>query len=482
VKKKQTNSSQSEQKLNSNDPWATLQMQLGLLTSPIEHEQILVVSAVTPKETEKEQEISKINMEESSNENENQTQILEEETKAVSITIQVPLHIDDAALETDNEVKIPIESAKKNGAENETSFLDFGDLSDPGIPRFAFSKPRESQAQTEKLPEPVTNIEVANNDFSSENKTNNNDALQTSFAESENHRSELENAETFDPLATEELPTSLWQPRKIVATPPQPPKIASLSDKLPLKSTESPTGQPLADAPPSSYKQHREPSRSDNKREKFAPSGFEFSEDVEIERPSRGSRPSSQRQHPSPRKPYVENANASFDAEETAKPEEFAAHPQPQYQPRDSRPQRFSKNRKSSERMSSEQTTYRNYEEPEDRDFSYDNEIQDIPANTQRENIPQKRARDRGRTATEPRVERERAVAESRVERNLERSTISSPTTPPAPQKLIVPGWESAVCGIIEKNMARRNNLSQQSAAAVPFKNPHSNNRPKKRS
>ncbi|MDR1491240.1 MAG: hypothetical protein LBT05_00725 [Planctomycetaceae bacterium] len=467
MKEKQTHPSQPVQKTNSNDPWTTLQMQLGLLTSPIEHEPVSIVSAVVPKETLQEEnnlsEITHNNAKESPRENDNQTQIIEEETNTVSVTIQVPINAETRPIvsETEKETKTLAESTTETKVENEVSFLDFGDLGDTGIPQFAFSKPRATRNPTEKLPEPVTKFEVTNHDFLSENPKGEN--LQTSFAEKEPLESEKE--KVFDPLATEELPTLLWQPKKIVATPPQSSQIASFSDNLTQQKPE--TTQPLAETPLSGFKR-RESNRQENRREKFAPSSaFESSEDIEIERPTRGSRPPQKKSYSPQRKPVLEEDAVLFEPEEKAA-EEFVARPKSQRPTRDSRPQRFQRNPKT-EDISSEQTSYRDDSEPEKRNFSSDNSrIQEIPTHAQYEEFPQKRAKERERTVTKPRIE----------QRNSERSTDSAMPSP-APQKLIVPGWDDAVGGIIEKNMARRNNFTSQSSGASSSKNP--NYRPKKR-
>ena len=173
-----------EKKINTNqtkrDPWASLQSQLGLLSSPVEHEQVSIVAAVDAREVAPQMENALLDVQ---NENDNDKIGMSFET-----VMEEPLEAN------------VLESKTENGV-----VFDFGDFDDCDIPPNAFSKPKQPVAEPTVLP-PVVDSVDEKSFFEDEVFSEKTDI----FDEIKPGKSEAE----YDPFASDELPTALWQPRK----------------------------------------------------------------------------------------------------------------------------------------------------------------------------------------------------------------------------------------------------------------------------
>ena len=193
MKEKKTNTSQTKR-----DPWASLQSQLGLLSSPVEHEQLSIVAAVDARETAPQTENASPEVQ---NENDNDK-------------IDMPF-------ETMMEETIEAAIAPENKTDRDAAF-DFGgfDFDDCDIPPNAFSKPKKPVAEPVELP-PVVDSVDEKSFFDDEVFAQKTDI----FEEIKPEKLEAEP----DPFASDELPTALWQPRKpaSIAKPVEKPAATS---------------------------------------------------------------------------------------------------------------------------------------------------------------------------------------------------------------------------------------------------------------
>ena len=170
VKEKKTNQSSSKR-----DAWASLRSQLGLLSSPVEHEQVSMVSAVdAPKDAAP------------------QTENLPQEEQKDSVEMQI-------TAETEESVVVDIHVVE--GKTDHDSAFDFDDFGDCDIPPNAFGKPKKATASAvaESSGEKIQDAEISV-------------AVKDEIPVAEIESGEAESP--LDPFASDELPTSFWQPRK----------------------------------------------------------------------------------------------------------------------------------------------------------------------------------------------------------------------------------------------------------------------------
>jgi len=179
VKEKNTNENPSKR-----DPWSMLQTQLGLVSSPVEHEQISVVGAVDPQDQDQAPQNNeafevKSNSEVSSPPHDNET---------VVVNIDLP-----PIAENDSWDALPHQDAD--------DLFDFDDFGDSGIPKNAFAPPKKSKPSRKT----ATAVDVPLEEPPQHASDMPAFASESQFAENES---------VIDPLLSDELPTSLWQPRK----------------------------------------------------------------------------------------------------------------------------------------------------------------------------------------------------------------------------------------------------------------------------
>ena len=172
VKDKKTN----ENPLKS-DSWSALQSELGLLSSPVEHEQIAVVKATDPRDaTPQTGETPWENLN-----HEASPTALQKETVVVNI---------DSPVISENDS----DSWDVSSSQNANDLFGFDDLGDCDIPKNAFVTPKKTVASRERrmIAQPLTEPPPALSE-------------RPPFAAE---------TEALDLLMTDELPTALWQPRK----------------------------------------------------------------------------------------------------------------------------------------------------------------------------------------------------------------------------------------------------------------------------
>jgi len=148
-----------------------LQSQLGLLSSPIEQDLVSVVSAVDQPENAFDNDAAQAEMSEDGVSSTQQT------SEATAVNILLPTTSED-------------------------DLFGFDPLDDCGIPKNAFASPKKPKSfrTTEALTQPL--VEESQNALEKHN------IVQPTEAES------FESETLSDPLLSDELPTSLWQPRK----------------------------------------------------------------------------------------------------------------------------------------------------------------------------------------------------------------------------------------------------------------------------
>ena len=201
---------------NQRDPWVMLQSELGLLSSPIGQEQVAVVTAVDPPEIDSQNQ----------------------ETPAeVSKGDVPPVGVPTDSVAGRSTETVAVHLLVPTTSENESDSWDmkslqegddqFGAFDDCGIPKNAFASGKKSKsfrrdagrnahfaaAPADMPPQEVPEMQ----DFAL--------PLEAESAQSET---------VIDPLLSDELPTSLWQPRKSVpaAKTPAPAAAPSFSDTL----------------------------------------------------------------------------------------------------------------------------------------------------------------------------------------------------------------------------------------------------------
>ena len=193
MKEKKTNKNQTKR-----DAWGSLQSQLGLLSSPIEHEQVSIVAAVDAREVVSQTENASPEIQ---NENDND---------------KIGMPFETVMEETIEMVNTPESKTDRDAA------FDFGgfDFDDCDIPPNAFSKPKKQVAEPVEL-SPVVDSTDEKSFFGDEVFAEKTDI----FDEIKPGKSEAE----FDPFASDDLPTALWQPRKpaSIAKPVEKPAATS---------------------------------------------------------------------------------------------------------------------------------------------------------------------------------------------------------------------------------------------------------------
>ena len=200
MKEKNTNENPSKR-----DPWSILQSQFGLLSSPVEHEQVSVVNAVDRQDQDFAPKVSKAFAEGLISEG-----LISEGLNSEGLNSEGPNSV-GSSLSHENETVVvnidlpaPAESEKDHdswespsGYDSANSFdansFDFDGFGDCDIPKNAFAPPSRSQAS--RKTETVPQVASETPDFASEPEL-------------------AENVNVSDPLMSDELPTSLWQPRK----------------------------------------------------------------------------------------------------------------------------------------------------------------------------------------------------------------------------------------------------------------------------
>ena len=223
VKDKKSKTKQTPQR----DPWAMLQSQLGLLSAPVQHEQVSMVGAVDPREITPETP---------------EKLVADEPLETVSVSFEEKVTVSEQVFsEPEN---------KKEEPEKKTTTFDlfeFGDFGECDIPRNAFGKPSKSEAASDQR-----EFEETIADFSQ------NIAEEPVIAASEPEPEMVE--KDLDPFASDELPTSLWQPRK-------PPSIAAPIADKPSLSLDSLRPSRSETVKPTTGLAVREPVRSEAKDE-----------------------------------------------------------------------------------------------------------------------------------------------------------------------------------------------------------------------
>ena len=194
MKEKKTNKNQTKR-----DPWASLQSQLGLLSSPVEHEQVSIVGAVDAREVVP------------------QTENVSSEIQSENDSGNIGMSFETVMEETVVAANVP---ESKTESDAVFDFGGFGDFDDCEIPPNAFSKPKKPVAEPIVSP-PVADSVDEKSFFDDEVFAEKTDI----FEEIKPRKSETE----FDPFASDELPTALWQPRKpaSIAKPVEKPAVTS---------------------------------------------------------------------------------------------------------------------------------------------------------------------------------------------------------------------------------------------------------------
>ena len=201
-----------ESKANQNssrDSWTALQTELGLLSSPIEQEQVSVIRAVDHQESDDFQ-----NQEVSAEVPQDEIVPSRHESDSVTVNILMP------------------ETTEK-APEHASDPFGFDPLDDCDIPKNAFSSPRKSKAfrKTEEsapTPDDVPPQEIRETlgfALPSESESRQSEALHDGTGTSDGKPSDS----IIDPLLSDELPTSLWQPRKPATVAKTPASVASPS-------------------------------------------------------------------------------------------------------------------------------------------------------------------------------------------------------------------------------------------------------------
>ncbi len=161
-----------------------LQSQLGLLSTPVEHEQVSVVSAAEPRENAPQ------NADLPAEEPHVEVPSAQQEQETVAVNINLPETSED---NNDSWDSSPLQDAD--------DLFGFGDLGESDIPKNAFGKREKAKPSRETKPAAVPRVEETSQDVFDE----------PVFASED---LSTKNIPVHDPLMSDELPTSLWQPRK----------------------------------------------------------------------------------------------------------------------------------------------------------------------------------------------------------------------------------------------------------------------------
>ena len=434
VKDKKRNINQPQQR----DPWSALQAQLGLLSTPVQHEQVSMVGAVDPRE---------------------ETPVESSETQTDNAIVEnVPT--ENQIVNSPEEETVTVSFEEKKDAFQMFEFDDFGECD---IPPNAFGAPPKEKEVVQPAESQIAM------DFLQETVEE-----QTIVAETA--------ASPLDPLASDELPTFLWQPKKpaSIATPPAPKTSATRES---IKQTRDDIAKPKADVLAQEITQSDSPDdlnahSSGKKRRERGKDRSERSEErktpVDAERKGFGNFGGEKR----PRQPEETPRDDDFNDFSTFEEEKLHDVFHGERAEEDfSRPSKSSKRKK------------RGKIEQEERDFSEsefaggfgtglddsyekaaDREWLDEPTSARKNDGPSKRRRgrksnDEMETPVSKENERDLRGRETRRDdrnddaredrgRQRSRNQEAAPSRP-APQKIVVPSWDDAVSGIIENNMRR---------------------------
>jgi len=215
---------------NQRDPWTMLQSQLGLISSPIEQEQVSVVSTAEESETDDLQQ-QEVSQDEIPSFRQAVLPIgVPTDTVAGRSTDSVAGRSTDtvAGRSTDTvtvNILVPTTSAQESDSRDAKPDDPFGfsPLDNCDIPKNAFASPRKSKAfrkTGEVAPSPVE---------APQDRSEKQDILPSEVGPGTSEA-------PIDPLQSDELPTSLWQPRKSASASksptPTPAATPSFSDTL----------------------------------------------------------------------------------------------------------------------------------------------------------------------------------------------------------------------------------------------------------
>ena len=418
------------------DPWSMLQAELGLLSSPVEHEQVSMVSAVDPHDNAaQDDDASDING---------------------ALTQQKESEIADFDLPTTSET------------DDLFGFDNFGDCD---IPKNAFASPKKHKPSREPEKVVYQPVEVPPQDTS-----------ETVAFVSANEPAEKEAA--FDPLMSDELPNSLWQPRKQqisrAKTRPEKPSfpnrvsnqaVAKEQEWKSVSSEQESVSMPVDDlAKHSSGKKRQE--RGKDSREKF--DDQRSSDRNHGESSNRGRREEPRRESPHPKYQHRKEAvpQASYNAPVYDDPDvksSSSSFDDPAWEPKPKTSK--GKDRKSNQSFRSiddasfafaDRESQSDFTADLDRNVDFDKDwldesedtkkaiSRDSHKNHKRKPSPEaKRNEEERETVPPPPSSRDPVTA--RVPRRSE-SPVAGVTT----QKIAVPSWDDAVRDIIDKNMQRR--------------------------
>jgi hypothetical protein len=466
VKESKTNQNSSKQR----DPWAMVQSQLGLLSSPIEQEQVSVVKAADPHES------SSDNHDVPGEVPESEIPFPRQESETVAVNIFMPTA-----------------SEKEGGAWNASPCQDaddlfgFNPLSDCDIPKNAFAAPKKPKSFQKA--ETFTSVPV---EVPSQDVTEKQDVARLPGVESG------EGKTLIDPLLSDELPTSLWKPRKpapIAKTQAETPSFSdNMSGRAEGKTKED--WKQDADQPPvddlarhsSSKRQHE---RSNDRQEKFA--------DRKPREPLRESPDRDRREHPrstpdnqkyrppkttAPQTSLDDFVNDPVDILESSF-DDLAWEPKQASQGRDRKPGKsfrqtdvpssaFADRDDEPERLG---TNLDRRNDVENDWFDDSAEIEQVPQRATRKDRQRKSSSEKKRKEPEKDMRsthdaeanpsrHARKEREFREERELSSRQPAVPKRGETPatgkaagvpsQKIAVSSWDDAVRDIIEKNMQRR--------------------------
>ena len=451
MKEKNTN-----EKTSKRDQWSKVQTDLGLLSSPVEHEQISVVNAVDPQD----QDDAPLDSEAFENDSNHEISSPQHETEAVVVNIDLPTPTDS---ESDSD-----------------DLFGFDYFGDSGIPKNAFASPKKARTshKIEKVAEvrgeETPHFVSPESDFASETKL-----------------SEIKNVS--DPLMSDELPTSLWKPRKpqaVSKTKSDAPALSgdtsrhSPADALERKSESRSQG--ASPGPVDDLARHS----SGKKRQERSNSRYEKFDDRRPKESSHRSRDDDFRCESEPpiyRRRKEAAPQTPLDA--PAFEDDLPWEPKPQFR---------GKNRKSDKSSFAEEDTSFAFAEGVaerdkqagfaadlDREMEYEKDWLSDDAKTKHSAVRNSR-RDRKRNAV---VEPTKSVPEKDTQNSVVKKTFDKeegydryshkerkPSPPPTSrppeqrpqrrgetpaaespsQKITVAGWDDAVRDIIEKNMQRR--------------------------
>ena len=184
-----------------------LQAQLGLFSSPVEHEKVSVVNAVDQREDIPQEDVS-VNYEVVAEETNADVPPALQEGEPVAVKVLMPATLEDGS---------DAWEASSQTHKHDDDMYGFNDLDDCDIPKNAFAPPKK--AKSSRVTKSAAQVPL--NGFAQDSPG------QTASA----HEKESSDSETpVDPLSSDELPVSLWQPRKPVAVAKKLPEKHSFAE------------------------------------------------------------------------------------------------------------------------------------------------------------------------------------------------------------------------------------------------------------